>query len=117
MEHRWNKRYPVVSDVTLFHHTHPATHAKTLNVGPVGMFIPAGHIVYRRNTMLDVEFTVTSSWSQRAPRCFRLPAIVIHNSDNGMGLMFRESTTDALEAWQSLSRGSTPTYNHASAWV
>jgi len=117
LEHRWNKRYPVTTDVTIHHHAHPLVHGKTHDIGPTGLFIEGVPVVYRRNTMLDIEFLAQDSHHQRPPQRHRLPAIVIHSSDEGMGLMFRETTAEALEAWQLFCRGASVIRKTEATWA
>lgn len=119
MEHRWNKRYPVTTEVKILHHAHAAVHGKTLDIGSNGMFIGAGPglVVYRRNTMLDIEFVAPASRHLKDSVRYRLPAIVIHSSNEGMGIMFREASSEAIEAWQMLCHGKYVVQQTASAWT
>lgn len=91
MEHRWSTRRPVEFDVTIHQTGFSAVPARALNIGLEGMFLKTGRAVCPRNTPLEVEFKLDSRPDAES---FRVPALVIHNTCGGMGVMFRLSSRE-----------------------
>ncbi|WP_455207398.1 PilZ domain-containing protein [Kaarinaea lacus] len=101
MEHRCSVRLPVAMNVLLYHNNIPVIHCKTLNIGADGMFVHTGALKYGTNTMLKVEFKrETNPVSQS----FTMPAMVVHHSREGLGLMFPGGNSEAMQAWRDIVR-------------
>ena len=84
MEHRYSKRVPV--NINSLIHSRNATDipGKIKNIGYDGVFIESTSIAFPKGSTVEVEFTLDRGTE------FRLPAMVIHSSESGMGLMFRQ---------------------------
>lgn len=102
MEHRWSKRYPTEVDVQLYQHGHQIAVCKARDIGIEGMFLDTGPLFYRANTLLDVEFRVEPSCRHNGQSSYRIPVIVIHNANHGIGLMMLKAEAEARYAWQQL---------------
>jgi len=100
MEHRWDKRSDVFINVLLYHHNRPVARARARDAGSAGMFVEANSVFYAINTVLEVEFVAEPTPLSKRLSSYRLPVMVVHNSKAGMGLMFRKSASEALQAWQ-----------------
>jgi len=85
MEHRWHTRHPTILDVLLHHENISEIHCKSRNIGRDGMFVETEYMAYRPHTTLQVE--IQSSKGNSKQRHI-LPAIVVHSSSQGLGLMF-----------------------------
>lgn len=87
MEHRWHIRHPAVLDILLHHENISEIHCKSRNIGRDGMFVETDYMAYRPHTMLQVEF---QSGQGKNIQMHTLPAIVVHSSPEGLGLMFMQ---------------------------
>jgi hypothetical protein len=90
MEHRWNIRHPAVIDVLLHHKEISEIQCKTRNIGRDGLFVETENMTYQPNTLLQVEF---ESNQDGIKQIHVLPAIVMHSSPDGLGLMFMQPNT------------------------
>jgi len=99
MENRYSKRVPLQMDVLLFHDNIPVIHCKTNNIGTDGMFINTGSLNYPTDTILKIEF---SSESKQGAEYFSLPAMVIHQSKYGLGLMLPGGESVPMQEWRKL---------------
>jgi len=97
MENRYSKRVPVVMDVLLFHNNIPVVHCKTHNIGTDGMFVVSGSLSYPTDTIVKVEFCADS---QQGPEYYSLPAMVIHQSNSGLGLMLPGGESLPMQEWR-----------------
>lgn len=100
MEHRWINRYPAIVDVQLYQHDRPVARCKARDVGIEGMFVDTGPLLYRANTLLEVEFEVELNRRFHRSRSYRLPVIVVHHANEGIGLMILKADVEARYAWQ-----------------
>jgi hypothetical protein len=94
MEHRWSDRVFSSLDVLLFKNDIPVVSCKASNIGLYGMFVKTGPVRYARNSVLDVEFPVSDKVRQKKTR--RVPVYVVHQSDEGLGLAFRDETPETV---------------------
>ena len=85
MEHRWGSRKPVVVPVTVYHEGRPVGRARTRNIGREGMFDEADAVRFPVHTVLELELP-RALMGDRNSR--RIPGLVIHNHQDGVGLMF-----------------------------
>lgn len=100
MEHRWSSRYPAAVDVQLYQYGKQVARCKARDVGIEGMFVDTGPLLYRPNTLLDVEFEVELSRRFHRSRSYRLPVLVVHSANEGIGLMIMKADVEARYAWQ-----------------
>ncbi|MEJ2181883.1 MAG: PilZ domain-containing protein, partial [Gammaproteobacteria bacterium] len=91
MEHRWSTRIPHSTQVTLYHKKLPVAVCTTHDIGLGGLFVTTGPLTYPLDTMLDVEIQLDNDGELK---WFRLPASVVHDSENGLGMMFLESNLE-----------------------
>lgn len=91
MQHRRaSLRYPAVFKVMLYHDNRPIAECSVKNVCRDGMFVQTGDIPLQPETRLDIEFEAAATGRQTRAR---LPASVVYQSDQGLGLRFMEPTT------------------------
>ncbi len=90
MEHRWNIRHSAKLKVLLHHEDISEVHCKTRNIGRDGMFVETEHMTYQPHTMVRVEF---ESNKGGATQRHNVPALVVHSSAEGLGLMFMQPNT------------------------
>ena len=95
MEHRCSKRVCNSEKVLIHHNSLPVASCKMRNISVGGMFVETGPLTYRKNTPLKVEFTLGHT-------CFRLPVMVVNQTNEGMGLMFLEADRLVIEEMLSL---------------
>jgi hypothetical protein len=93
MEHRWSDRIPSSIEVLLFHNNIPVVTCKAGNISHYGMFVKTGPVRYERNSQLEVEFIFNTKGRKKR---FRIPAYVIHQSREGLGLMFSDDSQDTI---------------------
>lgn len=112
MEHRWSDRISSSLEVSLFHNNIPVVACKTANISAHGMFVRTGPVAYARNSVLEVEFSPGEysanegdAGRKRRPKKYRIPAYVIHQSKDGLGLMFRDDDSDAVDVMNMVMRG------------
>lgn len=89
MEHRCSIRKPLGIRVLIYKHGLPVQSGLSRNLSLGGVFVETGTYCWRRNECLEVEFAAAGGCG------FRLPALVVHQRQGGVGLMF-----DALDADQ-----------------
>ncbi|MGD8572355.1 MAG: PilZ domain-containing protein [Gammaproteobacteria bacterium] len=94
MEHRCSARVPVSYRVTLYRDKMPVAVCATKNISLGGLFVATGPLVYPKNTTLEVDIKLDTE--QGAAR-YRLPACVVFHSQEGVGLMFLESSDEVLD--------------------
>lgn len=101
MEHRCSVRLPVAMNVLLYHNNIPVVHCKTRDISPDGMFVRSGPLKYKANTLLKVEFQAESNAVRKS---HMLPAMVVHHSNSGLGLMFPGADAEAMLVWHDMVR-------------
>ncbi|MGD8568456.1 MAG: PilZ domain-containing protein [Gammaproteobacteria bacterium] len=90
MHRRASLRYPAVFKVVLYQDDHPIAQCNAKNVCRDGVFVQTQNIELSPDVQLDIEFEVTEGDSRKRAR---LPASVIHQSEQGLGLRFMEPKT------------------------
>jgi uncharacterized lipoprotein YajG len=101
MEHRWSDRIFSSFDVLLFNNNIPVVECKASNIGLYGMFVKTGPVRYARNSVLDVEIVTDA---KKHPKKYRLPAYVVHQSKEGLGLAFKDDNPDVIGVIKNLIR-------------
>ena len=82
MEHRCSVRKPFEFQLLIYKNGLPVQSSFSRNLGLGGVFIRAGSSEWRKNERLEVEFLGCGKAGMR------LPAMVVHQSARGVGLMF-----------------------------
>lgn len=82
MEHRCSVRKPVEFQLLIYKNGLPVQSSVSRNLGLGGIYIRAGTSEWRKNEFLEVEFLGCGKPG------LRLPAVVVHQSAQGIGLMF-----------------------------
>jgi hypothetical protein len=82
MEHRCSVRKPFEFQLLIYKNGLPVQSGVSRNLGLGGVYVEAGGREWRRNECLEVEFIGCSRSGMR------LPAVVVHQSTRGLGLMF-----------------------------
>ena len=83
MEHRCSVRKPIECQLLLYKHGLPVQTGFCRNLGLGGLFIEIGSCEWRKNEYLEVEII-----GYNGKPSMRLPAVVVHHSERGAGLMF-----------------------------
>ena len=107
MENRYSKRVPIVMDVLLFHNNIPVIHCKTNNIGTDGMFINTDSLNYPTDTILKIEFSKTE---KQPTEYFSLPAMVVHQSKSGLGLMLPGGESVPMQEWRKIVKKAITNY-------
>jgi hypothetical protein len=85
MENRYSTRKPIALDVELHHgHTRFGTF-KVRNISLEGMFVETGPLNLYPGDLIDASLTLRESTGKHEIR-----AVVVHHTDEGIGLMFRD---------------------------
>lgn len=89
MEHRWSLRKPVDIEITLRRQGVPARRYRTRNISLEGVFVESGPESWPEDTFLELELPLYGyrGIQQREER-HRIPVVVVHRAEDGMGLMF-----------------------------
>jgi len=88
MEHRWSERKNVTMDVTLHYDPVGQISGKTRDVSLEGMFVETEGVTIPSRAEVKVLFE-SKDHGTKYSHC--VPAYVVHNNDNGVGLMLRHS--------------------------
>ena len=94
LEHRWSKRQRVCLDALVFHRKTGLIHVNILNINLEGVFISGGHIKLPPLTCLELTFGLNGG---RKSNILQIEALVIHNSHNGYGLMYKDFRLGAFK--------------------
>ena len=94
LEHRWSKRQRVCLDALVFHRKTGLIHVNILNINLEGVFISGGHIKLPPLTCLELTFGLNGG---RKSNILQIEALVIHNSHNGYGLMYKDFRSSAFQ--------------------
>jgi len=110
MEHRCTTRQSIAIDILLCDHQQSTTlHCKTSNVGAGGVFIKKVSEHYKKNALLAMEFELELSRRHKIFRRYSWPAMVVHSSNEGVGLTFLDADVETMYAWQQMiTRASWP---------
>lgn len=98
IERRYCHRQPVHLDVSIRYRDQQPLPATARNLSQEGMLLSLGPAVFPRGTLLDLEF------SHRGYK-WRFPALVVHRSSRGMGVMFPDFQP---ELYRSLTAAAAP---------
>ena len=85
MEHRWSRRKPVVINVSLHQRNIYQIRCKTRDLSQDGMFVLTQSHPKQNNGTLRIEFEISHNGAKKQ---YRLPAMVVHQCEDGIGLMF-----------------------------
>ncbi len=88
MEHRCSIRKQMAVRVLFYKHGLPVQSGLSRDLGLGGVFVETDPQLWQKNECLDVEFI-----SNRGAK-LRLPALVIHQREQGVGLMFDQLAED-----------------------
>lgn len=97
MEHRCSVRKPIEFQLLLYKHGLPIQSGVCRNLGLGGMFIDTGSREWRKNEYLEVEIL-----GRDGNPSMRLPAVVVHHTAEGAGVMFDSVTNEQrrqLRTW------------------
>lgn len=85
MEHRWGSRKAIVMPVTIYRDGLPAARGRTRNIGCEGLFIEADGVSFPEHSVVELELprAVIRFRTKR-----RIPGLVIHHNEQGVGVMF-----------------------------
>lgn len=89
MEHRWSIRKPHQCSVIVDCPRIGLAATQLRDIGIGGMFVETGKVDLPLNATINVAFALDQEE-------FCLPAMVVHRTQNGAGLMFLESELDVL---------------------
>ena len=96
MEHRWNIRMSIKTDVEICYPGQALAFAcgRTRDVSGDGVYAEIGATVAPQNTFVDVRFVLRDKAKDRS---FRIPAIITRAETGGIGLMFVDQDPEAFE--------------------
>jgi len=86
IEHRWSSRKNINIDVSLYYPPLGMISGKTRNISLEGMFVDLEGVNIPPQARLEICFTAKIHGSAAE---HRLPAYVVHGSDQGIGLMLQ----------------------------
>lgn len=85
MERRWSDRTHVTLEAVVVHQGLPVERCRTRDIGLEGAFLHTRLPQIQKGTRVEVEFLVPRAGGTARRR---LPAVVMHRSDEGLGVMF-----------------------------
>lgn len=94
MERRWSHRVPLKAKIVVYHQGLPVLISESQNISREGLLIEAKSSMLPTQGMVEIEFTLTDEGRTES---HRLPAVIVHRQ-NGIGLMFSPSDTEAIDA-------------------
>lgn len=92
LEHRCDRRVAIGLPVTLYSRMNPPVLAQVRNLGRGGALIAADAGLFPRYTMLYLDLRGPHRSGQEAI----IPALVIHNGERGLGVMFTDELPDII---------------------
>lgn len=101
MEHRWSERKQVTMDVTLHYDPVGQISGKTRDISLEGMFIETDGVTIPSRAEVKVMFE-TNTLGAKQSHC--VPAYVVHNDENGIGLLLRHSGYEEFYALRHMLR-------------
>ncbi len=112
MEHRWTTRVPVALDVMLYQRGIPVAVCRSQEISAQGISLREGARRFQRNTFLEIEFALR----EKGELCrYRIPAVVMHSSEQSTGLMFDTKQPDVVAAIRRLMHEETRSAQPAQA--
>ncbi len=103
MEHRYSIRKALILDIELNHLRLGRVRCKTRDLGMGGMFVDMGSSWLPANSIVEVALKLLDA---NVMRRFFIEALVVHNHDGGVGLMFNDVDAAFHEALHDLLFGS-----------
>jgi hypothetical protein len=85
MEQRWSVRKATSMPVMIYVHGSPMAACRARNVGLEGIYLEVSSPMFSPESILEVEFTLPDGEEHRL---YRLPGVVKHVTDGGVGVMF-----------------------------
>jgi hypothetical protein len=85
MEHRWSVRKPARVEVALRREGASFNQFKTRDISMEGVFVESGPDSWPEDTFLELDLPLFENGRQVR---HRVPVVVVHRSQEGMGLMF-----------------------------
>jgi hypothetical protein len=82
MEHRCSARKPFKFQLLIYKNGLPVQSGVSRNLGLGGVYVEVGGCEWRKHECLEIEFLDAGRAGMR------LPAVVVHQSSQGVGLMF-----------------------------
>lgn len=98
MEHRCSLRKPLALHTLVYKHGLPVQAGASRDISFGGMFVENKGHIWRKNEMLEVEFSICADPSIR----MKINCIVVHYNEHGAGLIFEAVTSQQhkqLQAW------------------
>lgn len=89
-EHRWSDRCQVDFPVKIYRNGQHLTNSAIVDISLEGVFIDSVEQKMNPNTYIEVEFNLANK-EESIP--YRLPALIRHSSDSGIGAMFLHFST------------------------
>jgi hypothetical protein len=86
IEHRWSSRKAINLDVNLYYPPIGTINGRTRNISLEGMFVDLKGVRIPPQARLEVAFTAELHGQYTE---HRLPAYVVHEGENGIGLMLQ----------------------------
>ena len=95
LEHRWSARKRVCLEAFVFHRFTGLSQVKILDISLEGVFIGTEHFNLPFPSVVELTFSLNIAGKESI---YQLQAMVIHRTDNGYGLMFKDFKLDAYQA-------------------
>ncbi len=111
MEHRWSPRKAVKMDVFINYRPLGLVRGETRDISLEGMFVETGRIALPKNEAVDISFTLQH---EKEAGVHHLGAYVVHSSDKGVGLMFRDFQSSVFRALEDVIFDNEDHREHAS---
>lgn len=96
MDKRWQDRFPVMFEVIIDYPALGLLRGHVLNMSNDGMYIATAATAISDYT--DIEITICLAELSATP--VHIPALVIHNDEQGIGVMFKEKQQKTEEFLQ-----------------
>ncbi len=92
MEHRWNVRLPIQTEVALHHPTLGRVRGLTRDISFEGMYVETGPVQVDSKVLVSIEFDMGGGHGGM----LRIPAFVIRTDHEGIGLMFTDGYDEKI---------------------
>lgn len=92
MEHRWHQRGEVDFNVVIYSDGLPVACGRAHNLSASGLLVQPGATLIDINAPVELECTVKG---RHGVRRLRIPAQVVHQSEQGTGVMFQTQRPEA----------------------
>lgn len=96
MEHRWNIRMPIRTEVEICYpgQAHAFACGRTRDLSDDGVCVEVGTTAIHQNMFVDVRFVLRDNAKNQS---FQVPAIITRTDTSGVGLMFVDHDSEAFE--------------------